>query len=119
MVKINNYTFGNETFKNNEAIYKSVPLNDSLNVVKMVFENNKDITDLLFAVSYIRENKAEAQIELNMPYIPYSRMDREINEQIFSLKHFAKIINAMSFSKVRVYDPHSIVSRELINNLEV
>ena len=119
MVKINNYTFGNETFKNNEAIYKSVPLNDSLNVVEMVFENNKDITDLLFAVSYIRENKPETQIELNMPYIPYSRMDREINEQIFSLKHFAKIINAMSFSKVRVYEPHSIVSRELINNLEV
>lgn len=118
MLKINDVLFGNETFKNNEVIYKEVPLEDDINVITMVFENNKDIADLMFATAYIRSEKPDAKLELNMPYLPYSRMDRKINEQIFSLKLFAETLNAMHFSVVRIIDPHSEVS-SCINNLYV
>ena len=118
MLKINDALFGNETFKNNEVIYKEVPLEDDINTITMVFENNKDIADLMFAAAYIRSEKPAAKLELNMPYLPYSRMDRKINEQVFSLKLFAEMLNAMHFSIVRVIDPHSEVSG-CINNLYV
>lgn len=118
MLKINDILFGNETFKNSEVIYKEVPLEDDTNTITMVFENNKDIADLIFAAAYIRSEKPAAKLELNMPYLPYSRMDRKINEQIFALKLFAEMLNAMHFSIVRVIDPHSKVS-SCINNLYV
>lgn len=119
MIKINGELFANETFKNNEVVYKTVILSQVCNTIEMIFEGNKDITDLIFAVKYIRKTTPDAEIELNMPYIPYSRMDREINDQIFSLEIFAELINAMDFSIVRVYDPHSIVSEQLIKNLHI
>lgn len=118
MLKINDVLFGHETFKNNEAIYKEVPLRDDTNVVTMVFEDNKDIANLAFAVCFIRSEKPGAKLELNMPYLPYSRMDRKINEQIFSLKIFAEMLNVMNFSVVRVIDPHSEESMR-INNLQI
>lgn len=120
MIKINGQVFGNETFKNNEAIYKAVDLLFfDKNEVEMYFEDNRDITNLIMAVGYLRSKAPNAAIELYMPYIPYSRMDREINEQIFSLELFANLINSLKFCKVKVLDPHSIVSEELIKNLVI
>lgn len=120
MIKINGQVFGNETFKNNEAIYKTVDLLFfDKNEVSMYFEDNRDITNLIMAVGYLRSQIPNASIELYMPYIPYSRMDREINEQIFSLELFANLINSLNFSKVKVLDPHSVVSENLINNLVI
>lgn len=120
MIKINRQVFGGETFKNNEAIYKAVDLLFfDKNNVEMYFEDNRDITNLIVAVGYLRSKMPNASIELYMPYIPYSRMDREINDQIFSLELFANIINSLNFTKVKVLDPHSVVSENLINNLVI
>ena len=44
--------------------------------------------------------------------MPYSRMDREINNQIFSLRLFARIIADMKVDKVCVIDPHSDVCKK-------
>ena len=120
MIKINRKVFGGETFKNNEVIYKAVDLLFfDKNNVEMYFEDNRDITNLIMAVGYLRSKMPNASIELYMPYIPYSRMDREINDQIFSLELFANVINSLNFTKVKVLDPHSVVSENLINNLVI
>lgn len=120
MIKINGQVFGGETFKNNEAIYKAVDLLFfDKNNVDMYFEDNRDITNLIMAIGYLRSKIPNGAIELYMPYIPYSRMDREINDQIFSLELFANVINSLGFTKVKVLDPHSIVSENLINNLVI
>lgn len=120
MIKINRQVFGGETFKNNEVIYKAVDLLFfDKNNVEMYFEDNRDITNLIMAVGYLRSKMPNASIELYMPYIPYSRMDREINDQIFSLELFANVINSLNFTKVKVLDPHSVVSENLINNLVI
>jgi len=56
-------------------------------------------------------------------YVPYGRQDRvaigvEGNEA-HALKEFARIINAMEWSSVSVYDPHSDVTAALIDRVQV
>ena len=54
-----------------------------------------------------------------MPYIPHARMDRVKNDdEVFTLKYFCEIINSLNFTKIYVYDPHSNVSKALLNNVE-
>jgi ribose-phosphate pyrophosphokinase len=54
-----------------------------------------------------------------MPYIPNARMDRVKNpDEVFTLKSFAKILNAMDFKAVIVDNAHSDVSRALIDNIQ-
>lgn len=60
------------------------------------------------------------QIILDLPYIPNARMDRVKNHtDVFSLKHFAALLNALDFDQVNVIDPHSAVSEALIEQLRV
>lgn len=56
---------------------------------------------------------------LKMPYIPYSRMDRNEGGKIFSLKYFAEELNNLNFYRVEVLDPHSTVAEALINNIQI
>ena len=59
-------------------------------------------------------------VKLVMPYIPHARMDRvKDDDDVFTLKYFAKTINSLKFSKVSVFDPHSNVSLALIDNVKV
>ena len=118
MIRINGIVFGNENFRNGEAIYRIPVLSDKENVITLFYENNKDIGDLVIANSYISYHVPNQNKILIMPYLPYSRMDREITDQIFTLKYFADFLNGMNFHKIFVADPHSKVSSELIKNLE-
>ena len=55
-----------------------------------------------------------------MPYIPNARMDKIIsNSSIHTLKYFADFLNDLHFDKVYVFDPHSDISVNLINNIVV
>jgi ribose-phosphate pyrophosphokinase len=56
---------------------------------------------------------------LEMPYIPYSRMDRQEEKRLFTLKTFANLINSMNFTYVKVMEPHSEVSVALIDRVKV
>lgn len=112
MIKINGNIFGADTFPNGEVVYKTVTLNGDVNRIRMNYENGKDVGDLMFAVKYVKEKEPESVIELHIYYMPYSRMDREINNQIFSLRLFAQIIADMKIDRVYVVDPHSNVCEE-------
>lgn len=47
-------------------------------------------------------------------------MDRVKNkDEVFTLKYFCEFINSLEFDEVTVVDPHSSVSRALLNNLIV
>lgn len=118
MVKINGQDFGHEYFPNHEAVYKKVNLNEDENTITMKFENNGDIATVFMAAAYIRNNVANGKLILDMPYIPYSAMDREINDQLFSLELFGQIINSLNFDAVNVMDPHNKdVTIKCINNI--
>ncbi len=120
MVQINGHAFPEEHFLNNEGIYKKVPLNTTgVNVITLKFENNGDIVDMMIAAEFIRDELGNnTDIILEMPYIPYSAMDREINDQIFTLKIFGNMISSMGFKKVKVLDPHNKnVAEQYIKNI--
>lgn len=58
-------------------------------------------------------------VDLVMPYIPYARQDRIMDDgESFSLKVFATILNTANFNKVTCLDSHSNVAPALINNYE-
>ena len=57
---------------------------------------------------------------LFLPYLPNARMDRvKYRTDVFSLKFFAALLNALEFDEVYVLDPHSSVSEALIENLHI
>lgn len=118
MVLINGIKFNDAEFHNGEVIFeKPEKLSDTAtNKFEMLFESNKDITALMFAKKYADEQCPNAASVLIMKYCPYERMDREINNQIFSMRYFAKIIADMKFTLVYILDPHSeVCRRELLD----
>lgn len=75
-----------------------------------------DIMHLALVKSAVDDIASDLLVELIMPYIPYARQDRAVNEgEPFALKVFANMLNAMKFDKVTVSDPHSQVAGTLIN----
>ena len=119
-VKINGIEFGNELFPNNERIFKSLPWQIcAQNFIRVDFkyETDFDIWKLIVAKKYLDDKFNGTVIVLNMLYVPYSRMDREIEGYAFSLKYFCDLINSLNFHQVKVLDTHSNVAEALINHL--
>ncbi len=83
------------------------------------FENNEELVALIYLTRHLQSHGIN-KIKLVMPYIPNARQDRvKKDEDVFTLKYFAEIINSLNFTSVRVLDPHSNVSEALINNIIV
>lgn len=117
MIKLNGKVFGSEAFSNGEVSYKPVEVKSDLNILEMYFQSNKDITDLLFAVEYIRDIYNDSKINLYMLYVPYGRMDRPIDGYVYSLKMFSNIINRLDFNQIFTLDNHSTGIATLIKNV--
>lgn len=61
-----------------------------------------------------------AGCSLVLPYFPGARQDRVCNEgESLSSAVYAKLINALEFDHVTIFDPHSDVTPALINNVRV
>ena len=113
MVKVNGIKFNDEEFHNGEVIFeKPLQVNNDKNIIEMIFKDNRDITAVQFAREWLAEKCPDASCELVMKYCPYERMDREINNQMFSMKYFARILSKFNFSQITILDPHSNVCVE-------
>ena len=83
------------------------------------FENNEELVALIYLTKHLKSHGI-ANVHLDMPYIPNARQDRvKSDEDVFTLKYFAEIINYLGFKSVTVLDPHSSVSEALIDNIVV
>ena len=112
-VEINRFPDGTLLLK--EEYNRYIPLQ----IIEWRFENNEELAALAFLTYHLRDKGAE-YIDLKMWYIPNARQDRVKNpEDVFTLKYFAKLINALKFDKVYVLDPHSSVSEALFDNLVI
>lgn len=76
------------------------------------------IVELSLLVNALRyEFHMSTPIDLDLPYVPYSRQDRVCAEgDAFGLKVFADQLNALNFRYVVIFDAHSDVAPALINN---
>ena len=119
MLKVNGVQVSVDCYPNNERIFKSVKVaRGSPIVFDMTYELDFDISALMMYSQWAKDKFPEEKTQLIMRYIPYSRMDREIEGYIFSLKYFCKMVNALNFDKVWVLDPHSYVSISLLDRCE-
>lgn len=120
MIYLNNVEFKVTKFPNNESLIDFESFNNLKNEnvleLKLKFESNEDILNLMFIKKYLDEKYPEKKIHLLIAYMPYSRMDREINKFSFTLKYIASFINDLTFDKVLVLEPHSYVTIDLLDN---
>ncbi len=86
--------------------------------IKPLAYNPTFIVELSLLVNALRyEFHKSIPIDLDLPYVPYSRQDRVCAEgDAFGLKVFADQINALNFNLVVIFDAHSDVAPALINN---
>lgn len=83
-------------------------------------KNSSDFMCLAMLTEVLFRNRPRGNHTLVIPYFPYARQDRVTGQyECFSLKMFAKMVNALGYSKVTIYDPHSDVTPALIENCEI
>lgn len=83
------------------------------------YENDAEMVALIYLTKHLKEHGV-AKIHLDMPYIPNARQDRvKSDEDVFTLKYFAEVINSLGFASVTVLDPHSVVSEALIDRVVI
>jgi ribose-phosphate pyrophosphokinase len=81
-----------------------------------LYENDAE----LFVLQCLVDKYENYPKVLIMPYAPHARMDRVKNaSDVFTLKTFCKMINAMEFMQVAILDPHSDVTPALLNNVAI
>ncbi len=121
MIKLNGKELGINHFPNGEVcinidqIEESIRKNVSGNItVKLKFESNADLMNLYFLKSHLDTYDLEC-VNLDVVYMPYSRMDRPNYDFVFTLKHATKLINDLGFDNVCVYDPHSDATMILLD----
>lgn len=88
--------------------------------VRLHWENDQDITRLVLLRGYLSQLQPDplglTAPALTIDYMPYSRMDREQDRHCFSLKHIAKVIVDMGWSRIDVVEPHSQVTLDLLGD---
>lgn len=85
--------------------------------IRWYYESDSEIFTVIALKDYLDSLKPNAGVILDVPYLPYARMDRT-DKEAFTLKTFAKLINQCGFAKVKVQDIHSNVSLALIDRVE-
>lgn len=117
MIKINSFNAEITQFPNGERGYEFTV--SDVEHVRLFFkyEDDKDIFSLICAAETIYRWNKQAKIELIMPYIPYSRMDRvKKASSAFTLKSFANVVNnIVKPQHIKCLDAHSDVSLALFD----
>lgn len=76
------------------------------------YRSDHDLVALMKASQNI--GKCRLPCTLFVWYMPYSRMDRKIEGDLFTLQYVCDYINRMKFTKVVVMEPHSIQTMKLL-----
>lgn len=96
-----------------------IAIDEETEVVARLYSSD-DVICLIMTVDAIRHKSPDTEINLVIPYFPYARQDRVCNEgEAFSVSVMAGLINALQCKSVTVYDPHSQITVDLLNNCHV
>lgn len=88
-------------------------------VIRWYYERDDELVALCFITLHLRD-RGLGKIHLELPYVPNARMDRvKHDEEVFTLKYFCSMINALAFSSVRILDPHSSVCPALLERVQM
>ncbi len=93
---------------------------DDIQIVARI-KSSEDVMELIMATDALRRwTNDEVKIRLVLPCCAYQRQDRLCVEgEAFSLKAFAVLINAQSYSSVTIFDPHSDVAGAVFDRVRL
>lgn len=112
MVTLNGKPILMEQFSNGETKVKDFDVLPSQNILEFKYTTDADLITLMFVKLRIDELKASCT--LFIWYMPYSRMDRKIEGDLFTLQYACWLINTLNFAKVVVMEPHSEKTMQLL-----
>ena len=120
MLKINGNEIVQGSFPDGTLLVKYVPeKNCGYSEIDWYYENDRELVTLMYLTKHLNAHGIN-RIKLFMPYIPNARQDRvKSDEDVFTLKYFAQVINSLNYESVTVLDPHSTVSEALIERLVI
>lgn len=114
MLILNGTKICTERFPNNETKVKDFEnaIIDGKNILELRFVSDEDLIALMFAKKRIDE--LDVSCELFVWYMPYSRMDRKIEGDLFTLQYVTDFINWLNFERVVVMEPHSDKTMQML-----
>ena len=118
-VWINGQEWGTVQFPNREYQFKTVDFKRKNRIV-VQWKDSNDITKLLMLLSYYKKSTAwwEKELELLMPYLPYSRADRYTSQQeIPTIELLGDLLKPYPISSIGVMSPHSDASDVCLDRL--
>ena len=87
--------------------------------ITWLFDSDAEWMRVWFLVQHCRDHEGYRRT-LRIPYCPNARQDRVVNDDdVFTLKYFAQMVNALHFDNVEIFDGHSDVASALINHIHV
>lgn len=115
MILLNKQEIITEQFPNNETKIKDFDaFVEDTNLIEFTYKEDGDLIRLMFVKQHLDELVSTCSLLIH--YMPYSRMDRKIEGDLFTLKYTCNFINNLNFDKVYVVEPHSDKTTELLNN---
>lgn len=87
--------------------------------VLFIFEDESEVFQLIQLNTLLKYSQVPRPTSLYMPFLPYSRQDKGVdNQSTFALHCFADIVNRMRFDEVSTIDVHSKVANELFDSFK-
>jgi ribose-phosphate pyrophosphokinase len=118
MIRIDGETIYPEYYPAGELRLKYAVFPKKSYTVEWLYEGEAELFTLICLCKHI-ESAGGALGILYIPYLPNARMDRvKRDDEVFTLKYFCEVINALEFEKVYVNNPHSDVCMALLNRAE-
>lgn len=115
MILLNKQQIITEQFPNKETKVKDFDnLIQDENIIQFTYQEDGDLIRLMFVKQRLDEEKVKTKLLIN--YMPYSRMDRKIEGDLFTLQYVCRFINSLYFNKVFVVEPHSQKTMDLLEN---
>lgn len=105
-------------FPDGTKLLKFCPDNSLPLTITWLYDNDEELFQLIALTQHLKAKGIE--VHLKMPYVPNARMDRvKTNDEVFTLKYFANVINWLGFKSVTICNPHSTVSEALFDRVIV
>lgn len=115
MIKLNGHPISVTVFPDNTSQVWKIPYFELLTVayIDWTYSNEGEIIQL----AQLKDLLRDLPCHLDVKYLPYGRQDKEVsNSATFALHTFAKILNGLNFTSIKIRDPHSEMACTLLRN---
>ena len=118
MLKLNGQKIKVEHFPNNETMVKNLEkcIRPGQNVLEFKYYDDSEFVKLMFVKKRLDELKVACT--LFIWYMAYSRMDRKIEGDLFTLQYVCEFMNSLNFERIIVMEPHSQPTLNLLERAE-